>query len=178
LARNINRAWPDAKSQNLVRSQLIAFGLIAILIITMVLWLVWTWFINLLIAKDFPVLDMIVPFNDHLLSPLAQLFPGLASFLILLLIYRWMPNTKVLWLEALWGAIVAGIALGLLTAGFSWYLRSGMINYDLLYGSLGTSIALLTWVYISAIIILVGAHLSAAIARAKRLSLHTQETQP
>jgi membrane protein len=178
LARNINRAWPNARSRNLVLSQLIAFGLIATLVMMMILWLIWTWLINLLVAQDFPILEKILPFHQYFLNPLAQLFPWLASFLLFLLIYRWLPNTKVRWREALWGAIAACFACGLLTSGFSWYLRSGITNYDVLYGSLGTSIALLTWVYISALIILLGAHLSAAIARATRLSSHTLETKP
>jgi membrane protein len=178
LARNINRAWPNARSRNLVLAQLSAIGLIFSLVVIMILWLIWTWFINLLIAQDFPTLERLLPFHEYFLTPLARLFPWLASFLLFLLIYRWLPNTKVRWLEALWGAIVASIAWGLLTAGFSWYLSSGGATYDLLYGSLGTSIALLTWIYISALIILIGAHLSAAIARATRPSAHALEAKP
>lgn len=169
LARNINRAWPNAKGQNLVRAQLIAFGMIATLATMMILWVIWTWFVSQLIAMDFPILEKIFPFQKSLLSPLFRLFPILAAFLLFWLVYHWLPNTKVRWSEALWGAMVASLAFGLLTAGFSWYLRSGMVNYDLIYGSLGTSVALLTWVFGSAVIILFGAHLSAAIARATRL---------
>lgn len=170
LARNINRAWPNAKSQNLVRAQLIAFGLIATLVTMMILWVIWSWFVSQLIAMDFPILEQIFPFQKPVLSPLFRLFPVLAAFLLFLLVYHWLPNTKVRWVEAMWGAIVASLAFGLLTAGFSWYLSSGMVNYDLIYGSLGTSVALLTWVFGSAVIILFGAHLSAAIARATRLA--------
>jgi membrane protein len=168
LARNINRAWPNARRQSLVRAQLIAFGLIAVVATTLILWMIWTSFIGLLLAQDFLVMERLLPFHEYVLNPLAGLFPFLAAFLLFLIIYRWLPNTQVRWREAFWGALFSSIAWAVLTVGFSWYVRSGLINYDLLYGSLGTSIALLTWVFISAIIILFGAHLSASIARTRR----------
>jgi membrane protein len=170
LARNVNRAWPNAKSQNLVRAQIIAFGLIAIVVTMMILWVIWTWFVSLLVSLDFPTLEKYLPVQESIFNPLIKLAPLIASFIVFLLVYRWLPNTKVRWSEALWGAGIASIGFAGLTAGFSWYLRSGMVNYALLYGSLGTSIALLTWVFSSAAIILFGAHLSAAIARATRLA--------
>ncbi len=170
LARNINRAWPQARSQNLVRAQLIAFSMIAVLVTLMVLWVIWSVLINLLIAQDFPTLERFVPFHQYVLNPLAKIFAPTAAFSLFLLIYRYLPNTKVCWSEAFWGSLTASAAWMALNFGFGWYISSGMVNYDLLYGSLGTSIAMLTWVFLSSIIILFGAHLSAAIARATRLA--------
>ena len=168
LARNINRAWPEAPRHSLVRGQLIAFGMIASLVALMILWVVWTSVIGILNAQEFPTLERFVPFHQYVLTPLARIFPLIASFLLFLIIYHWLPNTKVRWSEALWGAVVANAAWGLLTVGFSWFLKSGWAKYDILYGSLGTSIALLTWVYGSTLIVLFGGHLSASIARATR----------
>ena len=48
---------------------------------------------------------------------------------------------------------------------FSWYLSSGLAVYDLIYGSLGAVVALMFWGYLGSYIILLGAHLSAAVAR-------------
>jgi membrane protein len=42
-------------------------------------------------------------------------------------------------------------------------LSSGLARYDLIYGSLGAIIAFLTWVYLSAVIILFGAYPTEAI---------------
>jgi membrane protein len=169
LARNINRAWPNARRQTVVRSQLIAVGLIAILATMMILWFIWSSLVRLLIAQNFQTLERVLPFHQYVLNPLPGLYPMIAAFLLFLIIYHWLPNTLVLWREALWGALFAIFTWWLLNSVFSWYIRSGWVNYDLLYGSLGTSIALLTWVFASAVIILFGAHLSASIARAKRL---------
>ena len=40
---------------------------------------------------------------------------------------------------------------------FVWYLRSSFPHYNVIYGSVGAVLALLTWVYLSAIIVLLGA---------------------
>jgi membrane protein len=42
-------------------------------------------------------------------------------------------------------------------------LSSGLARYDLIYGSLGAIIAFLTWIYLSTLIILLGAYLTEAI---------------
>jgi membrane protein len=44
----------------------------------------------------------------------------------------------------------------------SWYL-SNFANYDATYGSLGAAIGLMMWLWISSIVILVGAELNAEI---------------
>jgi membrane protein len=51
----------------------------------------------------------------------------------------------------------------LASRGFSWYLRSGFPSYDLIYGSLSAIVVLLLWIYLSNIIVLLGAHVCAAI---------------
>jgi membrane protein len=46
----------------------------------------------------------------------------------------------------------------------SWYL-SNFANYTATYGSLGAAIGLMTWMWLSAIIVLVGAELNSEIER-------------
>jgi membrane protein len=70
---------------------------------------------------------------------------------------------------AVFGAIaVAGMALFHLwligSALLSWYL-SNFANYTATYGSLGAAIALMTWMCLSAIIVLVGAEFNSEIER-------------
>ena len=60
---------------------------------------------------------------------------------------------------------MATLAGEIATNGFTWYLSSGIVQYELVYGSLGAIVALMLWIYIGALIILFGAHLGAAIAR-------------
>ena len=62
-------------------------------------------------------------------------------------------------------ALLAALVSQVVNAGYSWYLGSGFSRYELLYGPLTTIIVMMFWFYLTVLIILVGAHLGAAIAR-------------
>ena len=49
---------------------------------------------------------------------------------------------------------------------FSWYLTS-FANYNATYGSLGAVIGLMIWLWISTIVVLLGAELNAEIEHAR-----------
>jgi membrane protein len=68
---------------------------------------------------------------------------------------------------------VATILWMLATLGFGWYVRN-ITNYNLLYGSVGTSIALLSWMYILALIALIGCEFNAEAERMV-MALRAQE---
>ena len=80
--------------------------------------------------------------------------------LLFLMLYRWVPTAEVLWHATLWGAIITSVAWKAATAGFSWYLSSGMSSYSLVYGSLGAIVALLFLIFIISMITLFGANRS------------------
>jgi membrane protein len=67
-------------------------------------------------------------------------------------------------LAAAAAALVGTVAWQIANAGFAWYLSSGFARYPLVYGSLTTVIVLMFWLYLTMIIVLIGAHLSASIA--------------
>lgn len=46
------------------------------------------------------------------------------------------------------------------TVLFGWYLRR-YANYDVIYGSVGTAIALLIWLYLVSMVVLIGAEFNA-----------------
>ncbi len=57
------------------------------------------------------------------------------------------------------GAFVATVLWLLATAGFAWYV--GHANYNIVYGSIGTVIVLLIWLYLIACIALIGCEFNA-----------------
>ena len=93
----------------------------------------------------------------------ALLFPSMA-FLTFLLLYRYLPNTDVLVSDVWPGALLASMAFTGANVGFVWYVRTYPFVYNVVYGSVGAVIALLTWVYLSAIILLFGAILTSRYA--------------
>ena len=79
------------------------------------------------------------------------------------LIYRFGPSRR----EAKWrwlsvGSVFATFTWLAASLLFSWYL-SNFANYNATYGSLGAVIGLMTWMWLSAIVVLLGAELNAEI---------------
>ncbi|HEX8192331.1 MAG TPA: YihY/virulence factor BrkB family protein [Allosphingosinicella sp.] len=90
-----------------------------------------------------------------------------ASSLVLLLaiIYRYGPNRpNAPWAWITPGSAAATLAWLLATAGFGLYV-SNFGNYNATYGSLGAVIVFLTWLYLSAYIVLLGAELNSEVER-------------
>ncbi|UPK31521.1 YihY/virulence factor BrkB family protein (plasmid) [Bradyrhizobium sp. 195] len=84
-----------------------------------------------------------------------------AVALALALIYRYGPSREApRWRWITWGSAVAAVLWLAASALFSWYAGSfGKFNET--YGSLGAVIGFMTWLWISAIVILLGAELDA-----------------
>jgi membrane protein len=67
------------------------------------------------------------------------------------------------------GAILATVLWMLATALFAWYIRN-ITNYNVIYGSVGTSMALLIWMYLLAAIALFGCAFNAELERTEAAS--------
>ncbi|MBE9606908.1 YihY/virulence factor BrkB family protein [Acetobacteraceae bacterium H6797] len=81
--------------------------------------------------------------------------------LILAALYRYGPSREAAkWRWVSYGGIFAALAWLGVSAGFTFYVgRFG--NYDATYGSLGAVIGFMTWIWLSAIVVLIGAELNA-----------------
>lgn len=83
-----------------------------------------------------------------------------ATATLMAILYYYGPYRKQRW-GAVWpGAFLATTLWLLATTGFAWYVRN-VTNYNLIYGSVGTSMALLVWMYLLAVIALVGCEFNA-----------------
>jgi membrane protein len=89
----------------------------------------------------------------------------LLLLLVVLFVYRFAPDRDVLVRFVMPGAILAVSLWATASVGFSLYL-SNFANYSVIYGSLGTAIALLTYLYLSAAAFLLGEEVNATIYRA------------
>jgi len=159
LTRNINRAWPDAEPHNFLKMRLRAFGILAFLVVSLVLLLISNAVLSLMPKS---IMDAASEASSTQFFP--QIILWLFLFIIILLLYWGIPSASVHWSEAATGALIASIGIEIATAGFTYYLESGLSDYNLVYGSLGAVVALIFWIYMLSLIVLFGAHLSAAIA--------------
>lgn len=92
---------------------------------------------------------------------------AIASFLItvtlFVIVYRFMPKAEVSLRDTLPGAIIGGLLWELAKYVFAWALN--YFHYDQIYGSVGAVVAVLTWSYVSSLILLFGAQLTAVFHR-------------
>ena len=93
-----------------------------------------------------------------------RLVPWVMTLLIFLLVYRYLPNCKTYWRNIWPGAVVAAVLFEVGKSLFVWYLNN-IATYDRVYGSLTSVMALLFWIYISALILILGAEISSEYGR-------------
>lgn len=78
------------------------------------------------------------------------------------LLYMSVPNCRVNWRDAAWGALAAAAAFELAKRGFAMYITR-FPTYSIIYGALAALPLFLIWVYVSWMITLGGAVLAAAL---------------
>jgi membrane protein len=83
---------------------------------------------------------------------------------VLSVVYRFVPDTDRSFWSGTPGALFAVIAWAIASLGFSFYLAN-FADRGLTYGSLGTAVGLLVYLYLSASVVLLGAEINAAVHR-------------
>jgi membrane protein len=77
------------------------------------------------------------------------------------LLYRFGPSReRAKWRWINWGSILATLVWLVASIGFSYYLQN-FADYNATYGSLGAVIGFMLWIWLSAVILIVGAELNA-----------------
>lgn len=172
LDKAINRAWKTEKYPNLFISKLIGFGMMAGLAVILTASLV----ISATLTAGRAAANQLfghVP-GENVLWQIANFASTLAIiFVVFVLIYRLLPRMDVTYRDVWLGALLAAVAWTLVKEAFAYYLGSNFANYDAVYGTLGAVVALLTWIYLSSLIILAGAEFTAETARVHRLRVLT-----
>lgn len=80
-------------------------------------------------------------------------------------IYRYGPSRReAKWRWVTWGSSIAALLWVCASALFSWYVAS-FDSYNRTYGSLGAGVGFMTWIWLSAVIVLLGAELNAEMER-------------
>jgi len=99
-----------------------------------------------------------------ILDLVAPVFAPLLTLLTFIVLYRFLPNTVVRVWDVWPGAMIAMISFEVLKSGFIWYVAA-YPAYNVVYGTLGAVVALLAWIYLSAIVLLFGALVTSRYSR-------------
>jgi len=171
IASAVNHAWGVEDPLGFFKHKLVAFvtmlaagamliGTLAL--ISMVHVVEANWFSGVL--AQYPGLATLSGFAyRNLPTPLFVLAVGL--------IYYYVPNAKVRLRDVWVGALLAGILWRVALSGFGFFMRDPERLMQL-HGSIAAVVIFLLWVYVSAIIFLYGAEVTAAYARLRKRLPH------
>lgn len=88
-------------------------------------------------------------------------------FFTVSLLYKYGPSVSKHWKFINPGVTLATILAILTFSGFAYYINH-FNTYNKLYGSIGTMIVIMIWMYLNSLILLIGFELNASIALSKR----------
>ena len=98
---------------------------------------------------------------------LAMLFFGIA------ILFHLGPALKSKWKFFTPGSIFATIFIIITSIGFNYYINN-FSQYNKIYGSIGTLMIILLWMYFNSIILLTGFELNASISNAKQKNVNSE----
>ncbi len=168
LDKAINRAWNSEKVSTFLVGKLTSFAMMAVAALMLILSFVVT--ASLATTRAFTEMAVGKLYGEQIFWQIVNFAASMGVvFLVFLLMYRFLPRCETRFRDVWLGALLAAIAWSLVKEGFAYYLGSSFANYEAVYGTLGTVIALMTWIYISSVIILTGAEFASETARFRRL---------
>lgn len=169
IERALNRIW-GATSRTFWHGRAMTIGMIGIIgVLLSVSVLITSWVVALreMAGRFSPRQVARYPILLSVGSVFWQGIFAVLSFLVtvvlFVVIYRFMPKAEVTLRDTLPGAIVGGLLWELAKYVFAWSLN--YFHYDQIYGSVGAVVAVLTWSYVSSLILLFGAQLTAVFHR-------------
>lgn len=165
LMEAFNSSYHISESRGMWKQRLIALGLtlmLSLMLIVAVALIVFTqfasnYFVDLGILKQSSITLMLI---GKWIILLAFLFGGLS------ILFQYGPTKKTHWSLISPGSILATEFIIITSMGFGLYIDH-FGQYNKLYGSIGTLIVILLWMYFNAIVMLIGFELNASIFSAK-----------
>lgn len=158
INRVINRAWhiyQDSPFYVAKPAQLLMLLLVGCLFL---LYATVTSAIEILMERDLGLPGQRVFLELGLGGIALRAVPWAISLSIFLLLYRYVPRCRTYWRYTWPGALCATVLFELGKELFTWYLGS-IANYSQVYGSLASVMILLFWIYLSALILILGAEI-------------------
>jgi membrane protein len=159
----INHAWGVEKKPSFLKHKLIAFTMLMAAGVLMMSALLLVSIVQVAQASWFADVIDDAPFLAEMRTFLVRNAPLPLYTSIVAMIYYYAPNARVRLRDVWFGAVLAGLLWRLAFAGFSWYIRDW--TRFRVHGPAVAVVVFLLWVYLSAVILLYGAEVSAAYAR-------------
>ncbi|HEX8682356.1 MAG TPA: YihY/virulence factor BrkB family protein [Ardenticatenaceae bacterium] len=167
LERAINQAWGAPRRRNFWRNLLFSLAMITTMGVLTGISVAATALFNVGQHFNLPFIHWAPLENRVVWAFVAAIPPVALTTSLFALLYRYVPHRlHVPWRDVVPSALLAATFWELAKQGYGYYLANfARQSFNLLYGSLGALIGLLTWVYVAGYIILLGAEFCAVLSR-------------
>lgn len=162
----VNHAWGVEKQPSYFKHKLISLLMLATAGLLMLVGLLLISAMNVVEAHWFAVMLDLAPALKDLQNFAWQSSTTILFICVVGLVFYFVPNAKVRFRDVWVGAVLTGLLWRLALSGFSMYLTNA--SRLSVHGTIEGVIAFLLWVYVSAVIFLYGAEVTAAYARLRR----------
>jgi membrane protein len=164
ISRAVNRAWDVHQDRNFVVEKARHIGMALAVGLLFMLSLGATATLQLLGQLELSDAGPLSTVPNYGTTIVARSLPLVFSLAIFLLIYKFVPNTPTRWRYIWPGVLLAAISFEVGKSAFVFYLDH-FANFGRVYGSLGSLVALMMWIYLSALILIVGAEFASEYGR-------------
>lgn len=166
VIKGVNKAYDIQEHRSFVKRTIIAIICTIALAITIICAL------TMLVFGDIigRYLLSVLPFNN-VLSIVWNLLRYLVIILMMIFIfaaiYKFTPSKKLKWREVIPGAVVSTLGWVIVSLGFAYYINT-FANYSRFYGSLGAVFILMTWLFLTSIILIFGVEINSVLVKNKK----------
>ncbi len=153
LFDGLNVVYEEAEKRNFFVRRLLtlSFTFAALAFVTLT--------IAILVAV--PIALAWIGLGESLLTPLRWLVELVLAAIAFAVVYRYGPSReRARWRWVRPGAAAAALGWVAISLGFSWYLNH-LAHYDITYGPLGAVIGFMMWIWLSNMVVLLGAEFNA-----------------
>lgn len=166
LMRAFNMTYHSPENRGFLKSRLVAclltFLLAFVLLVAIVMLIVGRIFLDFLLEYQLINADLLY----YTITVSRYLIVFMVSVIAVSIIYYWAPSIHRKWRFFNLGSVTAAILIIMVTNAFSYYI-SNFASYNRLYGSIGTLIALMIWLYLIALVLILGFDINASLHHAR-----------
>lgn len=168
VIRGLNKAYNEKEKRGFFKTKLVSlmctFGITLIIIINLLALVFGNVIGNFLLRHSY--FDGVIVY--HLWNTLRYVIMVGTMIFVFASLYHYTPSKRMTWKEVLPGALFSTIGWIIVSLGFSYYVNN-FANYSRLYGGIGAVIVLMTWIFLSSIIILLGGEINAILSKESKL---------
>ena len=153
LRNSLNSAWGVPNSHTFIKGRLINVGMLVLAVIAMIAFTWLTTTLQYMQEANMQYGILKITKNNLFARLVFMLSSAVLAYGVILFLYRFIPGNQPKWKHIWLGALLATIGFEAVRFAFVWYVKN-FGQYNLVYGPIGSIIALLMFIYLTAWVLL------------------------